>query len=754
LKSAVHTDNRNLLYGKIKRTIFVVVAIIVVISSVFFYQYNLSRLVNQMKQADMQILQSHQEISQTMNRLAYNIAQQILNDPQIAYLLYNTNFNPTELLRSVAQLNNYRNCIPYIESIYIYNDKLESMMVSSSHSGGYDIPVWNAVKDRDLFFDRGIVDILNRKLKGEIRHAPIPRLIEYPESYNASVFCYTFVASTVYGNEPLRETVIVNFSVDWMRQITRENIGSESHTFVVNEEGMLVFSGVDFINQKEIMDISDEPLFQKILEQTDLPKSFFIPFAGEKMLVSVLTADANRWYYIRLTPYRHITNNLLGALALMLAVDVGLILLGLISTSISAKLLYVPFADISNRLNWVEKEKEELREQQTLRNNLLESIDHAAAESATNGGASTEGAGYVLVVRLERHKDVYARDQMMARLIQTAHSAFTGAYKMRSLELDEGMSAALIFEGTIEYSGEYWQNTFLNLRKITQSKFGVVVRGALSQYTHGAGWMTHCYQQAREAMRYRIFPGQSDLILWENVQALSISGYAYPQNKEDLMINQIKQGNADMAKETLHNLMNTSLVYPLIIVQLTVSKLTIALLNAAEDIRKSSFSTLPPVVREWLLAIPSLDEVETLDEVFEHLEKVIERICASLRDRRETKHMELLEYINTMIENSYQNPDCSPIFIAQQTNLSVSYVGRLYKHYMLRSIHEAIMNIRMKHAQQLLTNNRKMTIAQIAKDTGFSSASYFSKAFHREYSMSPNEYRNLAMRDQILPSEK
>lgn len=731
-------DNRNALYGRIRRTIFVVVVLLVLLSSAFFYQYNLSLLTRNAEQADMQILKTHKEASETMHRLAYNITQQIFNDPQIGYLLYNTNFSATELLRSVALLNNYRSCIPYIESIYIYNDKLRSMTVSSAHSGGYDIPVWEGANESALFFDRAdLIAILSGELRGSTRQAPIPRLIHYPEVYNSDVFCYTFVVSGGFGEEEtLQEAVFVNFSVDWMRQITKENAGSESYTLVTNDEGLVIFSGINRFAQN---DISSEELFQRIQLDPDTPQSFLASFDERKMLVSTLPVDANDWHYIRLTPYDSISRNMLGSLTLLLAVDAGLIVLGLLSTLVAAKWLYIPIVTISDRLDFAEKEKEALRRQQTLRRRLLGSAGRQEAGDDMGQG------GYVLILRVQRGEDMPERGQLLLLLAEAARGAFPG-YAERMLELDEGCSLALVLPGEAQ-EAEYWEESFDRL-KAKMARQGIGLRGALSLWGEGEDWMAHGYRQAREAMRYRILPGQSDLLLWEGIQALSDAGYAYPKDKEHRMIDRIMNGNAESATGTLREILAKTTGYSLVTVQLTVSTLAIALLGVVEEIRKTSFVSLPPIVHESLLAVPALDGVESIDEIARHFEEIIAQICASLGDRRDARHMELLEYINALIENFYQDSNCSLAFIAEQANLSAAYVGRLYKHYTLRSIPETILDVRMEHARELLTNNRQRTIEQVAQQTGFSSGSYFSKTFRKMHGMTPNEYRSFALREQ------
>jgi len=57
-----------------------------------------------------------------------------------------------------------------------------------------------------------------------------------------------------------------------------------------------------------------------------------------------------------------------------------------------------------------------------------------------------------------------------------------------------------------------------------------------------------------------------------------------------------------------------------------------------------------------------------------------------------------------------------------------------------RSIHAEIEHVRLERARRLLLETN-ITVAQVAEASGFAAASYFSRAFHKKYGISPTEYR-------------
>lgn len=68
------------------------------------------------------------------------------------------------------------------------------------------------------------------------------------------------------------------------------------------------------------------------------------------------------------------------------------------------------------------------------------------------------------------------------------------------------------------------------------------------------------------------------------------------------------------------------------------------------------------------------------------------------------------------------------------------YLSRRIKVYMGRSYVELVLQLKIEAAKQLLQNT-KLTIEQIAEQTGFGSAVHLSRTFRKKIGMSPSEFR-------------
>lgn len=78
--------------------------------------------------------------------------------------------------------------------------------------------------------------------------------------------------------------------------------------------------------------------------------------------------------------------------------------------------------------------------------------------------------------------------------------------------------------------------------------------------------------------------------------------------------------------------------------------------------------------------------------------------------------------------------------IEKLCGLSYKYAGTLFKNAVGRTIKEYQCLLRLRRAEQLLTET-DLPIAEIAQRAGFSDVFYFSKVFHREKGCTPRDYR-------------
>lgn len=82
--------------------------------------------------------------------------------------------------------------------------------------------------------------------------------------------------------------------------------------------------------------------------------------------------------------------------------------------------------------------------------------------------------------------------------------------------------------------------------------------------------------------------------------------------------------------------------------------------------------------------------------------------------------------------------------IAAQINICKSECCRFFKKYMQQSLFDYLLYYRIEKSLPLLTENR-LSVTEIAEQTGFSSSGYFSRVFKEQMNCSPSQYRKKAV---------
>lgn len=93
-------------------------------------------------------------------------------------------------------------------------------------------------------------------------------------------------------------------------------------------------------------------------------------------------------------------------------------------------------------------------------------------------------------------------------------------------------------------------------------------------------------------------------------------------------------------------------------------------------------------------------------------------------------------YIRDNIHDEISNTELGAIF-----GYHPFYISKVLKDKKGITLHQYVIQYRIKYAKSLLKYTDK-AVADIADETGFTDASYFTKTFKAQFGMTPKEYRN------------
>jgi len=121
----------------------------------------------------------------------------------------------------------------------------------------------------------------------------------------------------------------------------------------------------------------------------------------------------------------------------------------------------------------------------------------------------------------------------------------------------------------------------------------------------------------------------------------------------------------------------------------------------------------------------------------EWLEKISLECCSALKSEMPSRSPieKIVEYVKTHSEEPL-----SLKVLSYRFNLSAAYLGQIFRKETGRSFSSYLNEIRIERAKKLLENHQ-LKEYEVARETGYSDASYFYRIFKKQTGMNPSEYR-------------
>ena len=105
------------------------------------------------------------------------------------------------------------------------------------------------------------------------------------------------------------------------------------------------------------------------------------------------------------------------------------------------------------------------------------------------------------------------------------------------------------------------------------------------------------------------------------------------------------------------------------------------------------------------------------------------------------KQVVFINKLNELINANLDDSSFSVEILAEELHISRVQLYRKTKAVLGITISDYIQNIRLEKSKLLLSENRDLSIADIAYSVGFSSPNYFSTAFKNKFGKTPNEFK-------------
>lgn len=740
---AVQLKNNGKLYSKLLFTITLCIVLTLMVSSLFnFFTYMQIDLKKAYQSDVSNLTQTSKEVI-SMTESAQSLSFQIYRTFSVSKLMFYNDPNIYDVTAAMNELNNYLNSMPFIESIYVYNSANGLFYTASRQAEG-------GTFNKEELADKGILDILDNYQ--EYRpFTPIPRTYKTVNLTGEQLTkAYTYLGYDAIGRtQTINSAVIINISSAWInKDIGVNKSDSEGKSYILDNQNLLL-SG-DTLLPKKLSNEDNQIINEKIKNK----ESGYVvaDFDGKKSLISYTSPDSLDWQYVRVTPYKHVTKAIYSIRNTTIMIAVIILVIGLFISWLLSRMLYRPIHQIMNKMNILETEKR--NSSYTIRQNMLRSLIQGSQSLQTNAQLQKLMVSGITFDFHARYRVVLLKIDELAALKQNraddlhvykfaimniASEIAHNDYRVETVDMDADYVIMLL--GRPDESDELDDEMLRNmLAKIQRSSLDFLKIGLSITYSPEAfqaqQLSTH-YKLVKEASQHRLFYGLGSLINGQDIISLKSKEYIFPADKERKLTDALMTSKTEEAKKLFAEIVQETAQYPIHVVQLAISHLTMTVNNILFTIQKNNSLD---VEASLSIHIPTPDHFETINELNDVFFSLFDDIQMKLSMKRSTKQGDLIRKINDLIQKEYANPNLSLNWIADELDMSSIYLSRVYKQQTLATIVDVINNVRMERAKEHLENT-DLSIVDIAVKSGYTSSSYFHRMFKKSFGVTPSDYR-------------
>lgn len=145
-------------------------------------------------------------------------------------------------------------------------------------------------------------------------------------------------------------------------------------------------------------------------------------------------------------------------------------------------------------------------------------------------------------------------------------------------------------------------------------------------------------------------------------------------------------------------------------------------------------------IKELINNAPNYDSLYVNSKILEYFSLV--RTCKSTSNNKINKDADenpLVNELKAYMEDNFHDSNFSIDLLCRKFAYSNAHITRLFTRSLKINPVKYLNQLRMEEAEILLING--FSIKHVSENVGFSSSSYFSKAFKKYFGMSPNEYK-------------
>lgn len=258
------------------------------------------------------------------------------------------------------------------------------------------------------------------------------------------------------------------------------------------------------------------------------------------------------------------------------------------------------------------------------------------------------------------------------------------------------------------------------------------------------------YLEAMRAYQQSFFFGADQILFFDELPTSHFGPFVYPFQNERAVLEQVRCGYRETAKEKLSSLLeqvfrdNTSIE--------TAKACALELLIVLSRAAVEGGGSIEKMTLQNFALINRLAECQNHSQVCSLLMNSLDEHMDNMIETRNTVNGRVINRAcNFITDNCNRNLTLEEV--AHNVHLSPFYFSKVFKKEKGCNFVDFLTKTRVERSKKLL-RDPDLSVVRIAQESGYQDASYFCKVFRHEEGMTPNEYRKKYLRQKSSTATK
>ncbi|MDF2815023.1 MAG: hypothetical protein K0Q81_1223, partial [Paenibacillus sp.] len=320
-------------------------------------------------------------------------------------------------------------------------------------------------------------------------------------------------------------------------------------------------------------------------------------------------------------------------------------------------------------------------------------------------------------------------------------------------EINETMACLVNFKQTNEMEQR------ADLRRIAEASqqflhdhYHLNLTVSLSSIQSTYAGITRAYSDALDALEYKLVMGSNEILSYDDIHKRTNDhelGYYYPLQVEQQLINLVKTGDYEKAKQTLDEIITTNFQHSTV----SVAFARCLMLNLVSTLIKT-ISEIGSLQESFLVQNPKriarLTACETIQDMQQQMTELLKQVCDYTSVKRQQqmqqnrKHTldDLMDRVTEWIEQHYNDTNLNISTIGGQFDMKATYLSKLFKDHSGEGLLDFINKKRIEKAKVLLSEREK-SISDISGCVGFNDVNAFIRTFKKYEGITPGKFKEM-----------